>query len=88
MVGWNEGLDVARRLEKNAGLPKFFFIRRPTLECERVMNTGFERAERDSRGGLPLAVLLLLSSIALRQANVSAKPKPAAIRFFKCMFPT
>jgi epoxide hydrolase len=53
------------------------------------MKTGFERAERAAslRGRLLLAVLLLLPSIALGQAQVLVKPEPASIRPFKAHVP-
>jgi hypothetical protein len=53
------------------------------------MKTGFERAERTAslRGRLLLAVLLLLPSIALGQAQAPAKPEPDTIRRFKVHVP-
>jgi pimeloyl-ACP methyl ester carboxylesterase len=56
---------------------------------ESIMKTGFGRAERTvSRyGRFRLAALLLLSSIALGQPQLLAKPEPAAIRPFKAHVP-
>src|SRR5579872_2527374 len=63
-------------------------LRRPSpasQECETVMKAGFERAGRTAslRGMLLVAVLLLVSSIAVGQAQAPAKPEPATIRPFK-----
>jgi epoxide hydrolase len=53
------------------------------------MKTGFERAERafSQCGRLLLAALVLLSSTALGQAQLPAKPEPATIRPFKVHVP-
>jgi pimeloyl-ACP methyl ester carboxylesterase len=62
---------------------------RSTLECESVMKTGFERAERTASlcGRLRLAALLLLPSVVLGQARLPAKPEPATIRPFTAHVP-
>jgi epoxide hydrolase len=53
------------------------------------MKTGFERAGRtvSQCGRLLLAALLVLSSTALAQAQLPAKPEPATIRPFKVHVP-
>src|ERR1700733_10264100 len=54
-----------------------------------MMKTGFEKAKRTvwQSGKLPLAALLLLSAIALGQAQSPEKPEPAPIRPFKMHVP-
>src|SRR6202142_4337978 len=78
-------------MERNAGcrarvVPHPF---RSRLERESVMKTGFERAGRtvSQCGRLLLAALLVLSSTALGQAQLPAKPEPATIRPFKVHIP-
>lgn len=66
---------------------EFFFMSRPILGCERVMKAGFERSGRTASwlGWLPLAVLL--SSIAVGEAQGPAKPESAKIRPFQVHIP-
>ena len=89
MVRWDGGPDVGRRRLHGESCPSFSWSVRSILECESVLNTGFERAEGTVSlcGELLLAALLLFPSIAFGQAQLPATPDPAAIRPFKVHVP-
>ena len=61
-----------------------------TWKGENAMKTGFERAEKtvEQCGRFLLATLFLFPSLALGQAQVTAKPEPDTIRPFKVHVPS